>query len=208
MLTANIPNRVWISSIKAFLVSRLRRMLCVEVDGPDGRSPSFGRERQTIGPNERGLEMPRIEMRIVPIGGVHAGPSNPREDFNESDLLDLAQSIRLVGIAQPITVRPDQNGDFEILAGERRWRAAGKAGLAEIPCVIRTGFTEAEDALITTAENMLRRDLNPIEQAHAYQKWSTAGWRSRTSRTRSGNRTAWYRTRCDRSSCRSRCKHF
>jgi len=107
----------------------------------------------------------------VPIEFVSPNPRNPRRNFAEADLTDLTQSIREHGIVQPVVVRPSptQSGRYEIIAGERRWRAAQRAGLAEIPVIVRevSDRTALELAII---ENVQRADLNPVEEAQGYQQ--------------------------------------
>ncbi len=108
--------------------------------------------------------------RSVPIEFVSPNPRNPRRQFVESDLSDLAQSIREHGIVQPVVVRSgDAPGRFEIIAGERRWRAAQRAGLTEVPVILREVDDKAalELAII---ENVQRADLNPLEEARGYQQ--------------------------------------
>jgi ParB family chromosome partitioning protein len=105
----------------------------------------------------------------VPIEFVSPNPKNPRRSFAEADLSDLAQSIREHGIVQPVLVRRRADGKYEIIAGERRWRAAQKAGLTEIPVLVRDvdDRTALELAII---ENVQRADLNPVEEALGYQQ--------------------------------------
>ncbi|MBL8578207.1 MAG: ParB/RepB/Spo0J family partition protein [Mesorhizobium sp.] len=105
----------------------------------------------------------------VPIEFVSPNPKNPRRSFAEPDLSDLAQSIREHGIVQPVLVRRKADGKYEIIAGERRWRAAQKAGLTEIPVLVRDvdDRTALELAII---ENVQRADLNPVEEALGYQQ--------------------------------------
>ena len=109
---------------------------------------------------------------MVAIEHVRANPNNPRQYFNDDDLRDLANSIREHGIVQPILVRPVLNAGpylFEIIAGERRWRAAQLAELHSIPIIIRE--VEDKQALeIAIVENVQRSDLNPIEEAAGYQQ--------------------------------------
>ena len=99
---------------------------------------------------------------------IHANPNQPRREFDESALKALADSIREIGIIQPITLRKLDDGTYEIIAGERRWRASNIAGLTTIPAYIRTADDEnvMEMALI---ENIQREDLNALEIALAYQ---------------------------------------
>ena len=107
----------------------------------------------------------------VPIELVGANPRNPRRDFSESELAELAASIREYGIVQPVLVRPDPDRaeHYEIIAGERRWRAAQRAGLADIPVIVR----EADDRAaleLAIIENVQRSDLNALEEAQGYQQ--------------------------------------
>jgi ParB family chromosome partitioning protein len=109
--------------------------------------------------------------RKVPIEFIEPNPRNPRRAFGDADLTDLAQSIKEHGIVQPVVVRPSGNtpGRYEIIAGERRWRAAQRAGLIDIPVIVRevNDRTALELAII---ENVQRTDLNPIEEAMGYQQ--------------------------------------
>ena len=110
-------------------------------------------------------------QRSVPIAFVHASARNPRKKFSEDSLDELAQSIREKGVLQPLLVRTSAKNreHFEILAGERRWRAAQKAGLHEVPIVVREASDR--DALeIAIIENVQRADLDPIEEASGYQQ--------------------------------------
>jgi len=106
--------------------------------------------------------------RSLPIDLVQRNPQQPRRHFDESDLVDLANSIRTHGVLQPILVRPIADGKYEIVAGERRWRAAQRAGLHAIPAVIRE-LNELEVLEIAIVENVQRTDLNPIEEAQGFQ---------------------------------------
>lgn len=106
--------------------------------------------------------------RKVPIEFISPNPRNPRRRFAEADLADLAASIREHGIVQPIVVRPATGGRYEIIAGERRWRAAQLAGVTEVPVIVR----EVDDRValeIAIIENVQRSDLNPVEEASGYQ---------------------------------------
>jgi ParB family chromosome partitioning protein len=108
--------------------------------------------------------------RQAPIDLINPNPRNPRRAFAEADLADLTQSIREHGLVQPVVVRPaPESGRFELIAGERRWRAAQRAGLTEIPIIIRdvNDRTALELAII---ENVQRADLNPVEEALGYQQ--------------------------------------
>ena len=106
--------------------------------------------------------------QLLPLHKVEPNPGQPRQDFDEEELQSLSDSIAVHGIIQPLTVRALPNGYYQIIAGERRWRAARMAGLAEIPAVI----LEADDKKameLALIENLQRQDLNPVEEALGYQ---------------------------------------
>lgn len=115
-------------------------------------------------------EKPSVSAdRQVPIEFVSRNPRNPRRFFDDTELHDLASSIRQHGIVQPIVVRTIGEGRFEIIAGERRWRAAQLAGLIEIPVLVRD--VDDKTALeIAIVENVQRSDLNPLEEALGYEQ--------------------------------------
>ena len=106
--------------------------------------------------------------QVLPIHKIEPNPDQPRQDFDEEELAGLAESIGLHGLVQPLTVRPTANGYYQIIAGERRWRAARIAGLREVPAVIMEADNKKtmELALI---ENLQRQDLNPVEEALGYR---------------------------------------
>jgi ParB family transcriptional regulator, chromosome partitioning protein len=106
-------------------------------------------------------------LRHMPIELLKASPNNPRKHFAEADLEELANSIRDKGLLQPIVVRPVAGGDYEIVAGERRWRAAQRAGIHDVPVLIRE-LSDGEALEIALIENIQRTDLNPLEEARAY----------------------------------------
>ena len=106
-------------------------------------------------------------LRHMPIELMHASPNNPRKHFADADLDDLANSIREKGLLQPIVVRPRADGEYEIVAGERRWRASQRAGIHEVPVLIRE-LNDGEALEIALIENIQRSDLNPLEEARAY----------------------------------------
>ncbi len=106
--------------------------------------------------------------QLLPIYKVEPNPDQPRQDFDPEELQSLADSITVHGILQPLTVREMGNGYYQIIAGERRWRAARMANLSEVPAVI----IEADDKKVTELaliENLQRQDLNPVEEALGYQ---------------------------------------
>ena len=106
-------------------------------------------------------------LRHMPIELLKASPNNPRKHFAEADLEELANSIRDKGLLQPIVVRPVSGGEYEIVAGERRWRAAQRAGVHDVPVLIRE-LSDGEALEIALIENIQRTDLNPLEEARAY----------------------------------------
>jgi len=108
-------------------------------------------------------------VRSIPLGRISPSPDQPRKSFDESSIDELANSIRRHGIIQPLIVEAVGDGSFRIVAGERRWRAAGRAGLKEAPVLVRELGRERrlEVALV---ENIQREDLNPIDEAEAYRQ--------------------------------------
>ncbi len=106
--------------------------------------------------------------KTVKISKIEPRKDQPRKTFNEDKLQELSDSIKRIGIIEPIIVQEMKPDQYEIVAGERRWRAAMKAGLKEVPAVIRS-FTEQENAEISLIEYLQRVDLNPIEEALAYK---------------------------------------
>lgn len=113
----------------------------------------------------------QIGAKEVPIEDVHPNPEQPRRDFTEADLNELADSIAQKGIIQPILVREKSSsaGNYQIVAGERRWRAAQRAKLHTVPVLIKD-FSDQEVLEIALIENIQRADLNPIEEATAYRQ--------------------------------------
>jgi ParB family chromosome partitioning protein len=109
----------------------------------------------------------------LPIEWIKPGKFQPRKTFNEQALKDLAASIRNQGLVQPIVVREIGPSTYEIIAGERRWRAAQKAEMIKIPAIIKQVDDKSVVAM-SLIENVQREDLNPIEQAQALQRrWKT-----------------------------------
>lgn len=105
----------------------------------------------------------------VPHTRLHPGQFQPRTYFDEGALTELAESIQKNGIMQPIIVRPGAGSKLEIVAGERRWRAAKLAGLETVPVIIRE-ISNKQALELALVENIQRRDLNPLEEAHGYQR--------------------------------------
>jgi len=109
------------------------------------------------------------ELLEIPVGAIEPNPSQPRRRFDDESLAELAASIREVGVLQPLLVRPAEGGRYQLIAGERRWRAARRAGVDVVPALVRdtSDAGSAEQALI---ENLHRADLSPLEEAGAYQQ--------------------------------------
>jgi len=112
------------------------------------------------------------QLREIDTDRIIPNSHQPRKNFDEDALNELANSIREHGIVQPIVVRPLEDGFFQLIAGERRWRASQRAGLARLPAVVRDA---AEDSALELAliENLQREDLNPMEEAQAYERLIT-----------------------------------
>ncbi len=113
-----------------------------------------------------GAQAPPPELRELPVELVKPNPSQPRKRFDDEALQGLAGSLAERGVVQPILVRPIAGGTYEIVAGERRWRAAQLAGLERIPAVVRD-HDDAASLEVALVENMAREDLNPVEEARA-----------------------------------------
>jgi ParB family chromosome partitioning protein len=109
------------------------------------------------------------ELVEIDLDLVEPNSLQPRTNFDEERLEELAQSIRSNGIIQPLLVRRGENGKYQLIAGERRWRAAQRAGLLKVPCVVRE---IPDDKILELAliENIQRQELNAIEEAHAYKR--------------------------------------
>ena len=106
---------------------------------------------------------PANSVTYIDINDIKPNRNQPRKNFNEDSIAELADSIKTHGIIQPLIVRKTESG-YELVAGERRWRASRKAELSKVPCLIRE-FSDEENALIAIIENMQREDLDPIEEA-------------------------------------------
>lgn len=115
------------------------------------------------------LRVEEGEARSLPVSRLRPNQWQPRTRLEEADLEELVQSVRLQGVVQPIVVTPGPDGIYTIVAGERRWRAAQKAGLAAVPVVVREVSDERELLELALVENLQRSDLNPLEEAEAYR---------------------------------------
>jgi len=112
----------------------------------------------------------------IPVDQIDVNPRQPRKTFEPGSLDELARSLKATGMIQPVVVRRAPGGRWQLIAGERRWRAARQAGLEQIPALVREA-TDVESLELALVENLLREDLNPIEEAEAYQRILTEfGW--------------------------------
>lgn len=109
-----------------------------------------------------------IGLREVPVEAIKPNPWQPRTSFDEQELEELAQSIREHGVLQPVLVSQLTDGTYQLITGERRWRAVKKAGMATLPAMIKEATPQASLEL-ALVENIQRRDLNPLEEAHAFR---------------------------------------
>ena len=135
------------------------RALLTKIDNPE-TAPI---EKQEV------VETLTKEVATIPINSIEANPYQPRKEFIQEELLELVQSIKTLGLIQPITVRKIEGDKFQLISGERRWRASKLAGLTEIPAYIRVADDQGmlEMALV---ENIQRSNLNPLEIALSYQR--------------------------------------
>src|SRR4051812_33556399 len=157
------------SAGRSFTTIRTARVR-MPISNSPRRSPRVARERGM----GRGLsailsaapDEPDGELRPLPVELVDPNPNQPRQAFDEESLVALADSVRANGVLQPVLVRPTAGGRYELIAGERRWRAAKLAGIDEVPAVVRPR-DDAASLELALVENMAREDLNPIEEARA-----------------------------------------
>lgn len=146
----------------------LRSLISVGQDPPDLPPPVTG---QAAAPaSQAPAEEPLRPTTTLPVGQLRPNPYQPRRDVPPDQLKALADSIRKSGIIQPILVRQKGGEVYEIIAGERRWRAAQQAGLSELPVTIRTA-DDREMLELALAENIFREDLNAIDRALAYRRY-------------------------------------
>src|ERR671930_1118529 len=139
---------------------------------PTGRwrwSLSSAPERRGLG---RGLEVllggaGSSELAELPVDAIHANPRQPRRRFDSSAAAGLADSVRAQGVVQPVVVRPRVAGGYELIAGERRWRAAREANIKTVPAVVRE-VDDRDSLLLGLVENIAREDLSPVEEARAF----------------------------------------
>lgn len=132
------------------------------------RTPAAGRNRPDLRLHTTGSAGdPKVYYDELPAASITANPRQPRQTFDDEAMAELVHSLKEVGLLQPIVVRPTTPGKYELVAGERRWRAAQSAGFERIPAIVRD---TADDALLRDAllENLHRSELNPLEEAAAY----------------------------------------
>jgi len=108
-----------------------------------------------------------IDLAQLPVDAIHPNPRQPRRRFDHDATAGLAESIRAQGIVQPVVVRPRPGGGWELIAGERRWRAAREAGVTTVPAVVRQA-DDRDSLLLALVENVAREQLSPVEEARAY----------------------------------------
>ena len=107
------------------------------------------------------------ELAHVPVDQIHPNPSQPRKRFEHEGVNGLAESIRSQGLIQPLVLRPRLQGGYELIAGERRWRAAREAGILTVPAVVREA-DDRDSLLLALVENVAREDLSPVDEARGY----------------------------------------
>ena len=112
---------------------------------------------------------PTSPLRLVPIADIRPNPFQPRHNFKPEELTELENSMRVSGLLQPITLRPHSGGGYELVAGERRFRAASRLGWAEIPAIVKP-LGDREILTLALIENLQRSDLNPLDEALGYQR--------------------------------------
>lgn len=132
-------------------------------------SPAVPEQRRGLG---RGLEVllggaTTTELAELPVETVHPNPQQPRRRFDSDASAGLAESVRSQGVVQPVLVRPRAAGGYELIAGERRWRAAVDAGLKSVPAVVRVA-DDRDTLLLGLVENVARENLSPVEEARAF----------------------------------------
>ncbi|HVN51733.1 MAG TPA: ParB/RepB/Spo0J family partition protein [Acidimicrobiales bacterium] len=133
------------------------------------RPSGLGKGLGALIPTAELADVGSTDLQDLPVGVVDPNPNQPRTYFDEEALVSLTASVAAVGVLQPVLVRPAEGGRFELIAGERRWRAAKRAGLQTIPALVRT-VADADSLEQALVENLHREDLNPLEEAAAYQQ--------------------------------------
>lgn len=150
------------SSKKRGLGRGLDALLPPPEEKPSAPERTAAAEASGEAPNREGV------LRL-PLASLRPNRFQPRTQFDEPALEELAESIRAQGIVQPLVVTIENDGTYSIIAGERRFRAAERAGLSEVPVVVREGLSDRSRLELALVENLQRADLNPLEEAEAYQ---------------------------------------
>ncbi len=119
---------------------------------------------------EAASQIPASGLQTIPVAQIKPNPYQPRTEFEESALAELAASIKEHGLIQPLIVNREPSGDYILIAGERRWRASQRAGLKEVPVVVKNDISALEMLELAIIENVQRADLNALEEALAYQQ--------------------------------------
>lgn len=140
-----------------------------EVAEEQAVAPAAGESAGEAAPGAGAGQGAKAGLQVIEISRIIPHPGQPRRHFAEEALTELAESIARRGVIQPIVVRPGADGSFQIVAGERRWRAAQRAQLHRIPAIVRD-FDDAQTLEIALVENIQRQDLNPIEEAQGYAR--------------------------------------
>ena len=141
-----------------------------EVRQEEALAPKAEKNVETAVPLDN-VALPREGLASLPVSAIEPHPEQPRRHFDEDSLAELAASIAARGVIQPVIVRPLAGGRYQLVAGERRWRAAQRARLHEIPALVQE-LEERDVMALALIENLQRQDLNPIEEARAYQRLS------------------------------------
>jgi ParB family transcriptional regulator, chromosome partitioning protein len=133
------------------------------------RRSGLGKGLGALIPTADAADVASTELQDLPVAQIEPNRNQPRNYFDEEALVSLTASVAAVGVLQPVLVRPDEDGRFQLIAGERRWRAAKRAGLQTIPALVRV-VADADALEQALVENLHREDLNALEEAAAYQQ--------------------------------------
>jgi ParB family chromosome partitioning protein len=144
------------------------------VAAPDSKRRALGKGLDSLIPRPQSQSAPAVEAeggkpREIPVDQIDTNPFQTRSQVNQEQLAELAASIAANGVVQPVLVRPLANGRFQLIAGERRWRASSLAGKTTVPALLRQ-VSDEQAMEITIVENLQRADLNPMEQARAFER--------------------------------------
>jgi ParB family chromosome partitioning protein len=147
----------------------------MNITAPDAKRRALGKGLDSLLPRVPAQSAPEADAggrpREIPLDLIDNNPFQTRSQFNEDQLAELAASIAANGVVQPVLVRPVAGGRFQLIAGERRWRASKLAGKTTVPAILRQ-VSDEQAMEITIVENLQRADLNPMEQARAFERLS------------------------------------